>query len=61
MWAPLSEGAVAAGVLALMGAGSAAGSLVLARRAQDRALLDAGEETADIGLTEEETHQLLGK
>ena len=47
-------------VVALMTAGSAAGSLTLARRAEDRELLEAGEETADIGLTEKETHELLG-
>ena len=47
-------------VLALMGAVSAAGSLALARRA-DRGLLDAGEDVADVELTEEETHELLGK
>ena len=38
------------GVLALMGAGSAAGSLALARRSEDRELLEAGEEA--LGLTE---------
>ena len=36
----------------LMGAGSAAGSLALARRAEDRELLEAGEEA--LGLTEGE-------
>ena len=46
--------------LALLGAGSSAGSLALARRADDRELLEAGEETADIGLTETETRELLG-
>ncbi len=48
------------GLLTMLGAGSAAGSLALARRADDRELLDAGEDVADIGLTEEETHELLG-
>ena len=38
------------GAIALMGAGSAAGSLALARRAEDRELLEAGEEA--LGLTE---------
>ena len=44
-----------------LGAGSAAGSLALARRADDRELLDAGAELAEIGLTEEERAELLGK
>ena len=47
--------------LALLGAGSSAGSLALARRADDRELLEDGKDVADIGLTEEETHELLGK
>ena len=46
---------------ALLGAGSAAGSLALARRADDRELLDAGADVADIGLTREERVELLGK
>ncbi len=48
------------GLLTLLGAGSAAGSLALARRADDRELLEHGADVADIGLTEEETQQLLG-
>ena len=51
---------VASGV-ALMGAGSAAGSLALARRADDRELLDAGADNDDIGLTEEEKRELLAE
>ena len=47
------------GLTALLGAGSAAGSLALARRAHDRELLDAGANVADIGLTEEERRELL--
>ena len=47
-------------VMTLMAAGSAAGSLALARRADDRELLEDGEDVADVGLTEKETHQLLG-
>ena len=39
--------------------GSAAGSPALARRADDRELLDAGADIADIGLTEEEKRELL--
>ena len=44
---------------ALMGAGSAAGSLALARKADDRELLEHGADVADIGLTEEEKRELL--
>jgi hypothetical protein len=43
----------------LMGAGSAAGSLALARRADDRELLEHSADVADIGLTEEEKRELL--
>ena len=50
---------ISAGVVTLMAAGSAAGSLALARRADDRELLDAGADVADIGLTEEEKRELL--
>ncbi len=47
--------------LALLGAGSSAGSLALARRADDRELLEDGADVADAGLTEEETRKLLGE
>ncbi len=47
------------GVYTLLGAGSAAGSLALARRADDRELLEHGADVADIGLTEEEKRELL--
>ena len=47
------------GVAALLGAGSAAGSLALGRRADDRELLEHGADVADIGLTEEEKRELL--
>ncbi len=47
-------------VFALSGAGCAAGSLALARMAEDRELLDTGEEAADVGLSEKETRELLG-
>ena len=50
---------VVAGVMALLGAGCAAGSLALARRADDRELLEHGADVADIGLTEEEKRELL--
>ena len=43
----------------VLGAGSAAGSLALARRADDKELLEHGADVADIGLTEEEKRELL--
>ncbi len=46
-------------VVALMGAGSSAGSLALARRADDRELLEHGADVDDIELTEEEERELL--
>ena len=52
---------ISAGVVTLMAAGSAAGSLALARKSEDRELLDAGADVADIGLTEAERTELLGK
>jgi len=42
-------------VFALAGAGSAAGTLALARKAEQRELLDTGVDTAEVGLTEDET------
>ena len=61
-WNSAFESAEALGVgvvLTLLGAGSAAGSLALARRADDRELLEHGADVADIGLTEEEKRELL--
>ena len=45
--------------LALVSAGCAAGSLALARAAEDQELLEASDEVAQVGLTEKETRQLL--
>ena len=53
-------GLIVASVVVLLGAGSAAGSLALARRADDRELLDAGADIAEVGLTKEERRELLG-
>lgn len=47
-------------LFAVAGAGSAAGTLVLARIAEDRELIEAGEDVADVGLTEDEAEELLG-
>ena len=54
-----TAGVVTYGVLPLLGAGSAAGSLALARRADDRELLEHGADLDDIGLTTEEKRELL--
>ncbi len=48
------------GPLALGGAIAASGSLALARMSEDRELLDAGRDVADVGLSEEEARELLG-
>ncbi len=47
-------------IFALSGAGCAAGSLALARMAEDRELLDGGTDVAEAGLTEDESRELLG-
>ena len=47
-------------VFAVAGAGSAAGALALARRAEDRELLEATEDVAEVGLSESEAQELLG-
>ncbi len=52
--------AVISGPFALLGAGSATASLVLARMSEDSELLDAGADVADVGLTDGETKELLG-
>ncbi len=52
--------AIISGVATVLGAGSAAGSLALARRVDDRELLEAGADIRYVGLTEKETQQLLG-
>jgi hypothetical protein len=41
-------------------AGCATGTLALARRAEQRDLLDASADVAEVGLTEGEAQQLLG-
>jgi hypothetical protein len=47
-------------VFALAGAGSAAGSLALARMGEDRELLDVSGDVEEAGLTEAEVRKLLG-
>ncbi|MDA1104941.1 MAG: hypothetical protein O2956_15270 [Gemmatimonadetes bacterium] len=51
---------VLAPVFALAGAGCAAGTLALARKAEDRGVLDAGAEVDAVGLSEAEVRELLG-
>ena len=48
------------GVFGLLGAGSSAGSLALARGGDERESLDAARDLAEVGLTEEESRELLG-
>ena len=52
--------AALSGLVALLTAVSATGSLALARMAEDRALLEASEDVAEVGLTEGEAQELLG-
>jgi hypothetical protein len=47
-------------VFALSGAGCAAGSLALARRAEDRELLNASADVGETGLTGDEARELDG-
>ena len=47
------------GIMGLLGAGSSAGTLALARRAEAGEVLGAGEDPADAALTAGETQLLL--
>lgn len=49
---------ISGGIIVLLGAGSAAGSLALARKVHDRELLEAGEGMAEVGLTDQAPQQL---
>lgn len=49
------------GIQAVIGAASAAGTLALARRADDQELLESGAEVAEVGLSAEERKRLLGR
>ena len=46
-------------VTTALGAGSAAGTLALARLSEDQELLDTSDAIADIGLSSEEARRLL--
>jgi hypothetical protein len=48
-------------VFAVAGAASAAGSLAIARRAEERELLETGEAMAEVGLSKKEAQELLGE
>ena len=50
--------ATISGPVALLTAVSASGSLALARMAEDRALLEASEDVAEVGLSEGEAQEL---
>ena len=52
--------ALLAPVFAFAGAASAAGTLALARMAEDRDLLDAAADVEEVGLSEDEAKKLLG-
>ena len=56
----LSNLVVLGPIFAAAGAGSAAGSLALARGAEDREFLEASEDVAEARLTEDEVRELLG-
>ena len=56
----LSNLVVLGPIFAVAGAGSAAGSLALARSAEDRELLEASEDVDEVGLSEGEARELLG-
>jgi hypothetical protein len=53
--------AALAGPLTIGSALAAAGSLALARMAGDRELLDASDDVGEVGLTDDEARQLLGR
>jgi hypothetical protein len=56
---PTILGGVITAASTLLGAGSAAGTLVIARAAHSQALLKEGEDVAHAGLRAEKAHQLL--
>ncbi len=58
--ASVAAAAVVVGTLTLLSAVSASSSLALARMAEDRELLDASAEVAEVGLTGGEAQELLG-
>ncbi len=57
--ASVAQAAAIISVVTLLSAVSASGSLILARMSEDRALLDASEDVAEVGLTGDEAQELL--
>ncbi len=57
---PLEHLVLLGPVFSLAGAGSAAGSLALARRAEERELLETSGDEAEMGLSGGETERMLG-
>ena len=57
----LGAGLVFVGITTLLSAVAGAGSLALARMAEERGLLDARTDVAEAGLTEHEARELLGR
>ncbi len=57
--ASVAQAAVIIAPVTLLSAISASGSLMLARMAEDRELLDASAEVAEVGLTGDEAQELL--
>lgn len=58
--ASVAAATVIIGTLTLLSAVSASSSLALARMAEERELLDASAEVAEVGLTGDEAQELLG-
>jgi len=56
----LSNLVVLGPIFAAAGAACASGSLALARRAEDRELLDASKDVGEVGFAQEEARDLLG-
>ncbi len=55
----VAQAAVTVVIATLMSAASASGSLMVARMAEDRELLDSSAEVAEVGLTGDEAQELL--
>ena len=58
--ANVAQAAAVVATVSVLSAVSAAGSLMLARVGEDRELLAAGDEVAEVGLTGDEAQELLG-
>ena len=56
----MAAATVIVGTLTLLSAASASSSLALARLGEERELLDASADVAEVGLTEGEAQELLG-